>query len=177
MPISIRVAEYKDAHAVSALWLELMREHEQMDERWKLTIDAEERWFNDFRWLVEDSAHLFLVASCSGNIVGFTHAYLWEDLPIYAPVLEVFIASIYVNTEYRKQGAASRMVNYVKLWAADKNAMRVRLGILAANAGGAGFWNAMGAEAISVFYTLPVYPDENNAVQQLKSENPGQIGF
>ena len=177
MPISIRVAEYKDAHAVSALWLELMREHEQMDERWKLGIDAEERWFNDFRWLVEDSSHLFLVAICSGHIVGFAHAYLWEDLPIYARVLEVFIASIYVNPEYRLQSAASNMVNCIKLWAGEKNALRVRLGILAANTGGAGFWNAMGAEAISTFYTLPVYPDENTSLRHLKHGNPGQIGF
>ena len=177
MPITVRVAEYKDAHEVSALWLALMREHEQMDPRWRLANDAERRWFNDFRWLVEDSSHLFLVALCSGNIVGFLHAYLWEDLPVYAYSLEVFVASIYVTPEYRKQGAATRMVEYTKQWAVEKNAMRIRLGILAENAGGTQFWEALGATPMSVFYTLPILPDKNAGPSRFKQRNPGQIGF
>lgn len=172
MPVSIRVARHKDVDSVCALWLALMREHEQMDSRWKLASDAEERWYNDFKWLVDDEAHLFLVAVSERKIVGFVHAYLWEDLPIYAHMLEVFIASIYVLPGHRMKGAAAEMVNQVKEWAIEQQAGRMRLGILAANSIGANFWESQGGEALSIFYTLPLNVGSPSFPGPIKRKNP-----
>ena len=169
--IAIRVAGVGDASAVCALWLGLMRDHERMDERWRLAEGAQERWYNDFRWLVEDDSHLFLVATAAGRVVGFVHAYLWEDLPIYMNVLEVFIASIYVYPDYRLQGAGTAMVDEVKRWGVQKGAERVRLGVLSKNKESAAFWESQGAAPLSVFYTLPLEGGDGKKSQRR------QIGF
>ena len=169
--ICIRVAVASDASAVCGLWLSLMHDHEQMDDRWRLAEGAEERWYNDFRWLVEDDSHLFLVATAADRVVGFVHAYLWEDLPIYMNVLEIFIASIYVYPDYRRQGAGAALVDEVKRWGVQKGAERVRLGVLAVNNTSAAFWERQGAVPLSVFYTLPLEEAVPRAVQ------PRQIGF
>lgn len=169
--IAIRPAVADDAPAVCTLWLCLMRDHESMDDRWRLTEGAEERWFNDFRWLVEDDSHLFLVATAADRVIGFVHAYLWEDLPIYANILEVFVASIYVYPEYRKQGAATALVEDIKQWGMQKGAQRIRLGVLSVNSASAAFWERQGAVPLSVFYTLPLEEGKQEEIR------PRQIGF
>ena len=169
--IAIRVATTDDAPAVCALWINLMRDHERMDSRWRLAEGAEERWFNDFRWLVEDDSHLFIVATAADRVIGFVHAYLWEDLPIYVNVLEVFVASIYIHPDYRLQGAGVALVDEVKQWAVQRGAERVRLGVLAANNASSAFWERQGAVPLSVFYTLPLDERMPREIQ------PRQIGF
>ena len=169
--IAIRVAVADDASAICALWLGLMRDHERMDERWRLAEGAEERWYNDFRWLVEDDSHLFLAATAADRVIGFIHAYLWEDLPLYVNVLEVFVASVYVYPDYRLQGAGEALVEGVKSWGVQKGAERIRLGVLSVNNGSAAFWESQGAEPLSVFYTLPL----EEGVQ--KKDHRRQIGF
>lgn len=169
--IAIRVATVDDASAVCALWLGLMRDHEQMDDRWRLGEGAEERWYNDFRWLVEDDSHLFMVATAANRVIGFVHAYLWEDLPIYVNLLEVFVASIYVFPEYRRQGAGAGLFDEVKRWAVQKGAERVRLGVLAANSISSAFWERQGATPLSVFYTVPLEEPVQKRIQHR------QIGF
>ena len=169
--MAIRTARGDDAAAVCSLWLSLMRDHEELDARWQLADGAEERWFNDYRWLVEDDSHLFLVATAANRVVGFVHAYLWEDLPIYVNILEVFVASIYVYPEYRKQGAGSALIDDVKRWGAQKGAERLRLGVLSVNQQSKSFWERQGATPLSVFYTLPLEIKSKEKVRRR------QIGF
>ena len=169
--IAIRAAGADDAAPVCALWLSLMRDHEQLDARWRLAEGAEERWFNDYRWLVEDDSHLFLVATAANRVIGFVHAYLWEDLPIYQNILEVFVASIYVYPEYRLQGAASGLVEEVKRWGSQKGAERLRLGVLSVNSASTAFWERQGAVPLSVFYTLPLEEGSKVSIRRR------QIGF
>ena len=172
--VSIREAVRRDAEQISALWLAIMQEHEQMDERWQLADDAPKRWLNDLRWWVEDDVHRVLVASVGDDLVGFIHAYLWEDLPIYANGTEVFIATLYVTASMRRKGIASALMEQVREWAIEVRAVRLRLGILSGNEEGIAFWESQNAMPLSVFYTIPL--DEGEISQDHKKPRR-RIGF
>ena len=152
---SIRKASTEEAASVCMLWGRLVYEHEQLDERFVIADDAHERWLNDFPHWVEDELHCLLVAvDDMGQIAGFIHAQCWEEPPIYSQVPEVFVIEIYVNRASRGKGIGAALVEALKNWSKGHLAERLRFGVLAANAPGIAFWEALQAKPISIAFTI-----------------------
>ena len=170
---TIRVAQPGDVRRIGELWLAIMHEHERMDDRWRLSPDALKRWETDLRWWIDDNTHRVFVATVSGTLVAFVHAYMWQDLPIYADALEVFVATLYVEPAWRRYGIASALMDHISSWATEIKAVRLRLGILARNGAGTTFWANQGAEELSVFYTIPV----KSAPPKPEKKKRRQFGF
>jgi GNAT superfamily N-acetyltransferase len=86
--------------------------------------------------------------------VGFIHGQRWRPIPLYDTVLEVFIGELYVVKEARREGIGRRLLEEMQAWARAEGAVRLRLGVLAANSGAAGFWETCGARPLAVEYTI-----------------------
>ena len=125
-----------------------------MDLRLRLADDALERWENDFGHWVVDEASRVLVADQEGVLVGFVTAGLWRPPPIYASIEEVYINELYVTPTARGQGIGRGLVEAVRAWAEAWPVQRLRIGVLAANAGGQAFWRRLEAQPFSVAFTI-----------------------
>lgn len=157
----IREAVSEDIISVCGLWTMLVDEHQAMEARFVIAEDARERWLNDYPHWIEDELHCILVAESEGEIVGFIHAQCWEEPPIYATVPEVFIIEIYIEKSSRCKGIGAALVEELKQWSKGHLAERFRFGVLAVNAQGIAFWEALGAKSISIAYTIDLDIEKN----------------
>lgn len=171
--ITYRAADSADADVLCNFWLALMREHEQMDPRLVLSDDAAVRWKNDYMHWLEDKTCKLVVAVGPEGPVGYIRAHRMIELPIFAPIPEVYVDKAYVIPAARGQGIGKNLVAIISSWAESCGAQRVRLRVLNANTSGIAFWEREGASA---FYTT--YIMDLNPAPDLQEENVSRrIGF
>ena len=149
----IRQAKLQDVQEVLHLWKSLMDEHMPLDGRFVLSEDALGRWRNDLWHWIEDPVHRVLVAEEEGRLVGFLHAFLWHDMPLFEQRQEVYLEDLYLDPSFRGQGHGKRMYEMLVSWAGEHDAQAIRLSTLAANPKSNAFWVHMGFEPIMVTYT------------------------
>ena len=171
--IVIRRAVPADRSPVADLWLRLLEEHGRLDDRFGHAADARMRWENDFPVWLRDTTWRIFVAEQDGRVVGFASAQRWAPPPVYAEAQEVYLNELYVAPEVRRRGVGRRLVEAVRAWAGELKADRLRLGVLAANAGGCAFWDALGGRPLSLTYTLELDRTERPPARK----KPGRLGF
>lgn len=159
--VAIRLARWEDADALEALWWRLLEEQATLDPTFAPADDARRRWRNDFMLWVRDRMYRLLVADRSGKLIGFISAHQWSPPPIYRQELEVYIDELYVLPDYRRQGIGAQLVAAVRAWAREVGAVRLRLGVLAANHGGLAFWERQHARPFSITLTIPLRDFQN----------------
>lgn len=160
-PVTIRPARWEDAAALETLWWQLLEEQAALDANFVPADDARRRWRNDFMLWVRDRMYRLLVADRVGELVGFISAHQWSPLPIYQQELEVYIDELYVLPDHRRQGIGARLVAAVQSWAQEIGAVRLRLGVLAANRDGLAFWKRQQAQPFSVTLVIPLSDFQN----------------
>ena len=171
--IILRPASGRDVEVVCVLWLKLMREHEAMDTRFVLSHDADLRWKNDFPLWVDDQTRQIIVAEQEGRIIGFIQAHRRLEPPVFRAAPEIYIDEIYVLPDARGLGIGKQLLEHVRQWAAALGAERLRLRVLAANKNGMTFWEAEGASAIDLSYTIEL---ESELQEEIKVRS-GKLGF
>ena len=173
-PPVIRRARKEDQQQIGVLWLWLLDEHAAMDPRFGVADDALERWSNDFEyWLVDEQSRVF-VAEQEGVLVGFVTACLWEPPPLYAVSEEVYINELYVVVGLRRQGVGRRLFEAVKAWAEALPVERLRLGVMAANIAGRGFWQRQHAQPLSLTLTIDL---EQSVAPAKVEKKKARLGF
>ncbi len=144
--VLVRAAQEKDHDTLTEMWVEFLEEQAQLDDRFVVADDARERWENDLPEWVHSRVHgIFVAQDSKGQLVGFSSVHLWYPAPIYQAELEAYVNEIFVRPDYRRRGIAKSLIDAVLDWANRQEAVRVRLGVLAANSQGLAFWNAVGA--------------------------------
>lgn len=172
----VRRARPDDADRVGALWMRLLDEQSDLDDRLEVSDDAEERWHNDFPvWLEDETCRIYVVETADG-ICGFASAHRWGPPPIYAESSEVYLDELYVLPDARRHGLGSQLVAAVRAWADRLGARRIRLGVLAGNDDGRAFWEAQEATPFTVTYTME-RPRPEGADPSSENEGSKKIGF
>ncbi|HUF10016.1 MAG TPA: GNAT family N-acetyltransferase [Rhodothermales bacterium] len=144
--VRIRVARENDRNRFAALWADFLREQCALDPRLAISKDAPERWRNDFpEWIGANVHGLFVAEHDEAELVGFASVHLWYPPPIYDQVLEAYLDELFVTPEWRRRGVASTLLDRVKEWAVQREAHRIRLGVLDSNTTGLTFWQSRGA--------------------------------
>ncbi len=171
--ITFRAATAADADILCDFWLALMREHEELDPRLVLSEDAGVRWKNDYLHWIEDKTCNMVVAAGPAGPVGYIRAHRMVELPVFAPVPEVYIDKVYVIPDARGQGIGKKLVDKISNWAEACGAERVRLRVLKSNTKGIAFWEREGASAFYATYTMDLDPKP----ELRKKQETRRIGF
>lgn len=167
----IRRARPEDGPRVAALWLALLDEQSRLDDRFAPAADARTRWAADWPERVRDDGRRILVAERGEALVGFVTAARWWPAPVYAGGGEVYVDELYVEPGARGEGVGTRLVEAVRAWSEASGAVRLRLGLLAANGDGRRFWARQGARAFTETHTIDLAPQASEAVKDRR------IGF
>lgn len=129
------------------MWIDFLKEQAALDPRFVVSEDAVDRWRNDFPEWIGATVHGLFAAESDGELIGFASVHLWYPAPIYRSDLEAYLDELFVRPEWRRRGVATALLDAVREWAGDRQALRIRLGVLGANTGGQAFWRRRGATA------------------------------
>ncbi|MFB6097552.1 MAG: N-acetyltransferase family protein [Salinibacter sp.] len=170
----VRRAQPADQERVGDLWLQLLEEQDELDDRFGVAEDARDRWDNDFPLWLEDETYRVYVAVPEDEIVGFATAHRWGPPPIYAESSEVYLDELYVRPGDRRDGVGTQLVHAVRDWTDRIGARRIRLNVLSANEEARAFWAAQDARPLTLTFTIEQPAREAKAGDD---EGSKKIGF
>lgn len=143
--MTIRQACLDDREPAVRLWRLLQKTHEILDERYRTSGDAEDRWRQDFRDRLREHLTLVLVAEDSDRLIGLLTAQIYHPAPIYEPKTMVYVEDLVVEPEARRRGVGRALVERAIEWGNELGATEVRAGVLAGNQLARSFWEKVGA--------------------------------
>ncbi|MEL6617044.1 MAG: GNAT family N-acetyltransferase, partial [Bacteroidota bacterium] len=147
--------------AAVALWRQLQADHETLDDRYRISADADARWATDFRTWTRSSAYRVWVAEApEAGLVGLLTALVAEPAPVYEGGHFVFVSDLFVDGLWRGRGLATALLDEARIWAHEVGAREIRAGVLAANARGRGFWDRQGAVDFNVTVAIPLHLED-----------------
>lgn len=165
-----------DREAVGQMWLQLLNEQSNHEDRMGVADDALDRWTNDFpMWLEDETARIYVAEGEEEAPAGFATARRWGPPPIYAESSEVYLDELFVRPDARRDGYGTQLVHAVRSWADQLGAQRIRLRVLAANDDGRAFWSAQ--DAISLSMTLTIEREQEPPEDENADEGSKKIGF
>jgi GNAT superfamily N-acetyltransferase len=168
----VRRAQPEDQAPVGDLWVRLLDEQDELEDRFGLADDARERWDNDFSLWLDDETYRVYVAERDGEIVGFATAHRWGPPPIYEESSEVYLDELYVRPDDRRGGIGTQLVDAVSDWTDRIGARRIRLNVLSANEEARAFWAAQDAVPLNLTFTI-----ERTGREDEEDEGSKKIGF
>lgn len=172
----VRQARMADREAVGQMWLQLLNEQADLDDRMGVAEDALDRWMNDFPvWLEDETDRIFVAEGVEEKPVGFATARRWGPPPIYEESSEVYLDELYVQPDTRRRGYGTQLVHAVRDWVTQVGAQRIRLRVMAANEAGRAFWEAQ--EAVPLSLSLTIEREEAGPDDQSSDEGSKKIGF
>jgi GNAT superfamily N-acetyltransferase len=152
LEVIVRRVEPRDEEAIARLWRALSDYHVRLDRRLPVPTDgAAEQYAARLLEQRDDPSTRAVVADVDGRVVGYLlGAVIDLQSDLFEYVDTGFIADIYVDPEYRRQGIARRLVEAINGWFADEGVRRVEWQAAVANPDAIRFWEALGGRAITV---------------------------
>jgi len=144
--VEIRKATFADTEAIVALWLEMMREHEEFDPRVRLSETAEEAYLHYARYYIGRSDSAVFVAETDGEVIAFVLAYRARNLPMFHPAEYGFISDLAVTRPWRRRGIGRALLETLKRWFLERGIEHVQLQVYDRNEAGRNFWREVGFE-------------------------------
>lgn len=150
--VTIRRVEPRDEAAIARLWQALSDYHMQLDRRLPVpTRGAAAQYAARLLEQRDDPFTRAFVAEVGGQVVGYVlGAVIDLQSDLFEYVDTGFIADVYVDPEYRRQGIARRLVETITRWFTEQGVRHVEWQVAAANTDGIRFWEALGGQAITV---------------------------
>jgi ribosomal protein S18 acetylase RimI-like enzyme len=159
-PIVLREAEGRDFEFVLALWMELMKHHVELDDRFALAENARQRFFNYFETARVREDYLVRLALDDERPVGFIIACLLPNSPVYRTRWIGYINDLCVTGAMRRRGIGRILVDDAVRWLQAHGANSVEVYVAHHNQRARAFWERMGANPYLVRMSIEGPPSE-----------------
>ncbi|HVU14079.1 MAG TPA: GNAT family N-acetyltransferase [Phototrophicaceae bacterium] len=148
--VIIRQVQAEDMDAVARLWLALVEYHRQLDS--DLPPAAPQGAKRYARRLIErldDPMSRVLVAETEGKVVGYVLGVVVDLAPeMFAQEASGFLADIFVDEAYRREGVGKALVDGLADWFRSKGLHYFEWHVAARNDAGIAFWQTMGGREV-----------------------------
>ena len=162
MPPLVRRAGRRDLEGIQSLW-ELLREDQAKgDDRLAPVIGASRLVSEHREAILADPRTGFFVAEEQGELIGFLHAQIDPNDPIYAPERYGTIVDLFVTEPSRGRGVGSQLLEYCVEWLCSHNLAEFRVATPAGNEAARRFFEARGARPLTVVQAAPLKDDERS---------------
>jgi aminoglycoside 3-N-acetyltransferase I len=159
MDVLIQKAELVHVASLVELFLLVERQHEAYwPLRWQLRADISDRYH---RWItgnLDKSDWLFAVALNGSRVVGGVAAGMQQEIPIYAYDRYAFIHDVAVAADFRRQGVATKLVEFVRQWSMEGGVNQLRLMAADANTSARELFSRLGFRTTYHEMVLPMVP-------------------
>jgi GNAT superfamily N-acetyltransferase len=150
--VVIRRVEPPDEAAIARLWQMLSDYHTGLDPRLPVpTPGAAQSYTARLLETRDDEFTRAFVAEWDGQVVGYI---LGAMIDLQADLFEYvntgFIADVFVDPSYRRQGVARRLVETMNHWFAGQGVQIVEWQVASANQDAVNFWKAVGGQPLTI---------------------------
>lgn len=142
----IRQAVASDRARIGVLWRELMTLHSELDSRFRIMPDGEQRYVRHIHERIRTRDSRVFVAQDvqTRQIVGYILGELQTRPPIAMPGIYGFISDICVQQDWRGEGVGQALFEEMREWLRTRKALFIELYVSEANPDSNAFWNKMG---------------------------------
>ncbi len=142
--VNIRRASPDDLTSVGSLWLQMMREHESRDPRFRLSEEPEKAYIEQLRQMLDAPDNALFVAEYERRIQGYVLALLLPNPPVFKEPRYGFIAEMVVSPTLRRSGTGRLLWGRATRWFKRKGVKSVQLNVSPLNQAGIAFWESLG---------------------------------
>ncbi len=142
--IVLRDAREDDFDALLALWRELMDLHVELDDRFDLSDNADQRFFNYVDTAQSRDDYRVRLAVHREEIVGFAIACVLPNSPVYRARWIGYINDLCVTASMRRRGVGELLVHDAVAWLRQCGAESVEVYVAHHNAVAQRFWRRIG---------------------------------
>lgn len=159
MSVLIRRAGRRDLESIQVLWQSLREHQVKNDPRLTPSKDGAEIAREHREVILTDPRTGFFVAEEDGELIGFLHAQVDPNDPIYAPERFGTVVDLFVAEPARRRGVGSQLLDYCREWLDSHNLAELRVATPAGNDAARGFFEARGARPLTVLLAAPLRDD------------------
>jgi|GEM_PF-848070 len=127
MSVLIRKAGRRDLEHIQSLWQSLRELQAKVDARLTPSKDAAQVVREHREVILADPRTAFFVADEQGQLIGYLHAQIETNDPIYDPPRFGRIVDLVVREERRNEGVGTRLLEYCKEWFASHGLSEYRV--------------------------------------------------
>jgi GNAT superfamily N-acetyltransferase len=142
--LQIRRARVAEIEALVDIWVEMMREHEDLDPAITLNDQAADHYRAYLRYHLLDVDAMIIVAERREEIIGFTLAMKCQNLPMFEPRHYGYISDMAVVPRHRSGGVGKVMFERVREWFRQEGITSLQLQVYDGNQRGRTFWQSLG---------------------------------
>ena len=129
MSVLVRRAGRRDLEPIQSLWQSLRELQSKADSRLTPTKDAAQVVRQHREVILADPRTAFFVAEEQGRILGYLHAQIETNDPIYDPQKYGMIVDLIVNEDRRREGIGTRLLEYCKEWFVSQGLSEYRISV------------------------------------------------
>ena len=142
--VTLRCAEDEDFAALLSLWRELMDMHVDLDPRFDLSENADQRFFSYLDTARSREDYRVRIAEVGGKIVGFAISCVLPNSPVYRARWIGYINDLCVTGSMRRRGLGELLVQDAVDWLLACGAESVEVYVAHHNEVARRFWRRIG---------------------------------
>ena len=104
-----RTATIEDLKVLAQMWVESARYHEEIEDRFQYSSDADELTTKYFSNQLPKDTFTIFIASKDDEYVGFIETQVMEKPPIHVQRKIGYVGSIFVKPQFRRKGVGVRL--------------------------------------------------------------------
>ena len=142
--VVLRGPRDSDFEALRSLWRELMDLHVQLDPRFTLSDNADQRFFNYLETARSRDDYRVRLAVVNDQPVGFAISCVLPNSPVYKARWIGYVNDLCVTASMRKRGIGELLVEDAVAWLRANGAETVEVYVAHYNEGAQRFWRRIG---------------------------------
>ncbi len=148
--VNVRPAQPDDLDAVARLWESLVEYHRQLDaDLPPAAPQGARRYARQLLDRLDDPMTRVLVADADGEVVGYVLGVVVDLAPqMFQQEASGFLADIYVDQSYRRQGVGRALVETLIAWFAQRGLHYYEWHVAARNQESLAFWRSLGGREV-----------------------------
>ncbi len=148
--VNVRPAQREDIDAVARLWESLVDYHRQLDaDLPPAAPQGARRYARRLLDRIDDPMTRVLVADVDGMVVGYVLGVVVDLAPeMFMQEASGFLADIYVDQAYRRQGVGRALVEALVAWFAQRGLHYYEWHVAALNQESVAFWRSLGGREV-----------------------------
>jgi ribosomal protein S18 acetylase RimI-like enzyme len=148
--VIVRPAQREDLDAVARLWESLVEYHRGLDaDLPPAAPQGVRRYARQLLDRLDDPLTRVLVADAGGEVVGYVLGVVVDLAPqMFQQEASGFLADIYVDQAYRRQGVGRALVEALVAWFAQRGLRYYEWHVAARNEESLAFWHSLGGREV-----------------------------